>query len=406
MIRSYLDFGARHWNHLLFGALLMGLSSFGQTFFVSLYGAQFRQSFGLTDGGLGTAYAIGTLLSALTLGWVGRWIDRTTVHRYTIGVAALLSTACAVTALSPNVVVLGLAFYMLRLGGQGLMTHTALTATARTFPADAGKALGITALGFSAAQAILPIGAVAVMDAIGWRAAWGVNAVVAAAGVAFALLFLPRAADEAAARRRRETPAAAADTTPLWRDRRMWLALPAVLAAPFIATGFFFHQARLAEEKHWDLGWIAIWFVAFAVVQAAMLLVAGPVIDRHGPRRLMPFFLVPQGIAMAVLAISSSPFAAPVYLILTGVSAAVGSTLATALWVDLYGPAQLGRVRSAVEAAVVVASGASPILMGVLIDLGVPLSWQALGCLIYIAVASLLAAGLRGARPATQTPQG
>lgn len=404
MIRSYLDFAARHWNHLLFGALLMGLSSFGQTFFVSLYGAQFRQSFGLTDGGLGTAYAVGTLLSALTLGWVGRWIDRTTVHRYTIGVAVLLTAACAVTAISPNVVVLGLAFYMLRLGGQGLMTHTALTTAARTFPTDAGKALGITALGFSAAQAVLPIGAVAVMDAVGWRAAWGINAVAAAAGIAFALQFLPRAADEASARRRREAPPLPADGIPLWRDRRMWLALPAVLAAPFIVTGFFFHQARLAEEKHWDLGWVAFWFVAYAVVQAAMLLLAGPVIDRHGPRRLMPFFLVPQGIAMAVLTVSASPIAAPVYLILTGISAAVGSTLATALWVELYGPAQLGRVRSMVEAAVVVASGASPILMGVLIDFGMPLSWQAFGCMLYIALASLLAAGLRGARPATDAP--
>lgn len=72
MLRSYLEFTAGHWNHLLFGALLMGLSSFGQTFFVSLYGGQFRQTFGLTDGGLGTVYAIGTLLSAITLGWVGR----------------------------------------------------------------------------------------------------------------------------------------------------------------------------------------------------------------------------------------------------------------------------------------------------------------------------------------------
>lgn len=43
----------------------------------------------------------------------------------------------------------------------------------------------------------------------------------------------------------------------------------------------------------------------------------------------------------------------------------------------------------------VVASGASPILMGALIDLGVPMSWQAFGCMIYIAVASLLTVGLR-----------
>lgn len=52
------------------------------------------------------------------------------------------------------------------------------------------------------------------------------------------------------------------------------------------------------------------------------------------------------------------------YLIMTGVSLAIASTLATALWVQLFGPAQLARVRSAVEAGTVIASGASPVIMG------------------------------------------
>lgn len=40
--------------------MLMAMSSFGQTYFVSLYGQDFREAFGLTDGGLGGLYAIGT----------------------------------------------------------------------------------------------------------------------------------------------------------------------------------------------------------------------------------------------------------------------------------------------------------------------------------------------------------
>jgi hypothetical protein len=94
---------------------------------------------------------------------------------------------------------------------------------------------------------------------------------------------------------------------------------------------------------------------------------------------------------MLALTVMNSIWAAPLYLILAGLSSAVASTLATALWVELYGPALLARVRSAVEALLVVASGASPIVMGFLIDWGVPLRDQALGCLIYIVIASLLA---------------
>ena len=74
--------------------------------------------------------------------------------------------------------------------------------------------------------------------------------------------------------------------------------------------------------------------------------------------------------------------------------------MAAALWVELYGPDMLARVRSAVEAALVVASGAAPVLMGYLIDWGAPLSDQALGCLAYIVLASLLAAVFEAVRKA------
>jgi MFS family permease len=388
---STLSFALRHRRGLTFGALLMALSSFGQTYYVSLFGADFRAAFGLSDGTLGAAYAAGTVCSALTLTWAGRLIDLTTVRRYTWCVAALLAAACLLAAGAVHVLMLGVAFYFLRLGGQGLMMHTALTATARAFPQDSGKALGIAALGFSLAQAVLPPVAVLLIGWIGWRWSWVAGAGAVLAGTAIALAFLPHQPDEAAVIAARKKTLAASPRAALWRDPRMLLTLPAILAAPFIVTGFFFHQARLAEEKGWTLAWIAGWFVVYAVFQAVAQVAIGPVIDRFGPRRLMPLFLIPIGVSMAALTLLNSIWAAPLYLILAGLSSAVASTLATALWVELYGPALLARVRSAVEALLVVASGASPIVMGYLIDWGVPLRDQAAGCLLYIIAASLLA---------------
>jgi predicted MFS family arabinose efflux permease len=397
MIGSYVAFARLHWSQLLFGALLLALSSFGQTYYISVFGAEIRGAFALSDGAFGATYAAGTFLSALTLSRIGGWIDHTGVRRFTIAVALLLAGACALLAASPHVVVLGLAFYLLRLGGQGLMVHTALTSTARGFPADAGKALGVVLLGFSLAQAIMPSLGVALGQVFGWRAVWAASAPVVLAWAAVALLFLPRLPEDKASRAARRAAAVSAARGPSpWRDRRLWLALPAVLAPAFITTGFFFHQARLAEEKGWTLGWLVGWLVAFAVVQAVTALAIGPVIDRLGPRRLLPVFLAPLGLAMALLGVTDSPAAAPFYLMLSALSAATGATLATALWVDLYGPARLARVRGMVEAAVVVASGTSPIVMGALIDLGVPLRLQALGCAAGVTAASLLARALKG----------
>ena len=93
-MRQLFRFMFHHASHLTFGAMLMAMSSFGQTYFVSLYGQDFREAFGLTDGGLGGLYAIGTVMSAITLTWAGRLIDYTTTRRFTLAVTLLLLTAC------------------------------------------------------------------------------------------------------------------------------------------------------------------------------------------------------------------------------------------------------------------------------------------------------------------------
>lgn len=401
-MRQLFRFMYQHGSHLAFGAILMAMSSFGQTYFVSLYGQDLRQAFGLSDGGLGGLYAAGTVMSAVTLTWAGRLIDYTTTRRFTLAVTLLLITACLLVSGAQAAWTLCAGFYLLRLGGQGLMVHTALTATARQFPLDAGKALGAIALGLSLAQALFPLAAVQINALTGWRTAWLINAAVLVAGVALAVSCLPRAAEKPL-RTFRKRGAEKVREASVWKNRNLLFALPAVLASPFITTGFFFHQARLAEEKGWALSWVAGWFIAYAITQAVSLLSFGPLIDRLTPRRLLPWFLLPQGAGMLALWLSNSVWVTPFYLIMTGISSAIASTLATALWVQLFGPAQLARVRSAVEAGTVLASGASPVIMGVLIDNHIALRVQALLCLVFILAASLVATRVRAGVPENET---
>ena len=401
-MRQLFRFMYQHGSHLAFGAILMAMSSFGQTYFVSLYGQDLRQAFGLSDGGLGGLYAAGTVMSAVTLTWAGRLIDYTTTRRFTLAVTLLLITACLLVSGAQAAWTLCAGFYLLRLGGQGLMVHTALTATARQFPLDAGKALGAIALGLSLAQALFPLAAVQINALTGWRTAWLINAAVLVAGVALAVSCLPRAAEKPL-RTFRKRGAEKVREASVWKNRNLLFALPAVLASPFITTGFFFHQARLAEEKGWALSWVAGWFIAYAITQAVSLLSFGPLIDRLTPRRLLPWFLLPQGAGMLALWLSNSVWVTPFYLLMTGISSAIASTLATALWVQLFGPAQLAKVRSAVEAGTVLASGASPVIMGVLIDNHIALRVQALLCLVFILAASLVATRVRAGVPENET---
>jgi len=398
VLQDYWLFGLKYRRYLAFGVLLMCLSSFGQTFFIALFGESLRTTFSISDGTLGSVYALATFCSALTLGYVGRFIDHTTVGRFTAGVLFMLVVACLCMASSVNVVMLGFSFYLLRLFGQGLMVHTGLTAAARAFPDHRGKALSLVSLGLPLGEAVFPIIVVASLALFDWRITWAVGACLLAVAGWVALTLerskpdqrdtsLPQAPDLAYAH-----GAAAIQIVRPWRDFRFLTALPVIVAVPFIATGFFFHQARLASEKGWALSWVATWFVGYAAVRAVALLGIGPILDRWSAQRILPFFLAPMAIALLLLGLWQGACTVPLYLCLFGVSSAAAGTVGTALWAELYGTAHLGRIRASVEALNVISTGASPMLLGVLVDRGVLLSSQALGCAAYIILASALAA--------------
>lgn len=140
-------------------------------------------------------------------------------------------------------------FYLLRLGGQGLLVHTALTATARQCPLDAGKALGTIALSLALALVLFPLAAVQINYPTGWRIAWLINAAVLVAGVALVVICLPCAAEKPL-RTFRKRDAEKVREASVWKNRNLLLALPAELASPFITTGSF--SIRRAWQRRKD----------------------------------------------------------------------------------------------------------------------------------------------------------
>jgi MFS family permease len=391
MNRAYRRFVGENWRTLGFGVLLMGLSSFGQTFFISVFGAEIRRSYGLSDGGLGAIYAGATLCSAATMAWMGHLVSVYPLRRFTAAAATGLGLACLLMSVSPNVATLGLSFYLLRLTGQGMMVHTAYTAMARALPSDRGKGIGIAALGLPVAEATLPWLAVHGMQAIGWRPLWAAQASIVLIGAAVALILLGRTPAHPAPKGAAGLAAGRLPWSTLWRDPRFALSVPLLMCSPFVSTGFIFHQARLAQEKGWPVGAIAAGFAAYAAARASSLLLIGPLLDRLSAVRLLPWLALPLLFALLLLAGFDARATVPAYLLLFGLSGSVSSMLGTALWAEIYGTARLGHVRALTEAGNVMASGLAPLVMGLLIDAGIALRWQALAMLAGVAAAGLMA---------------
>jgi len=374
------------------GFLLTFCSGFGQTYFVAVFAGEWQAAFGLSNGEFGMLYTAATLASAAALTRVGKLADRVPIQWLGAGVFAALALAAVVAANAPSVLWLGIALFALRLFGQGLSTHTAMTAMGRWFNRQRGRAVAIAAIGIPASQALMPPLAVAGMSALGWRATWACSALLLAAIAVPLLLLLLRHE-----RHPTRGPAAAAvddDDQRHWtRDEVLgsglfYALMPAVLAPPFVITAIFFNQVALVELRGWPLAWFTGWFPLLAAVYVGASLLAGEVLDRVGAGRLLPWFLLPLGLAAVLLGGADTPAILPVAVAGVGLTQGFGSTVLGALWPELFGTRHLGAIRSLVASVVVFASAIAPGLSGVLLDRGVGLDTQLLAMAAYCIVVS------------------
>ncbi|WP_258549239.1 nitrate/nitrite transporter [Thalassospira profundimaris] len=398
---------------LAFGALHSFGSAFGQTFLIALFVPFISQSLGISETGFANIYAGITIASACALPFVGRMIDRIDMLRYSLLVMVFLAIGCFVTSGAENIYVLIAGLFILRFGGQGLMSHVSMTSIARYFDRSRGRALAIAAFGFPMAEAIMPALFLGLIAALGWRTAF-IGAGIVILGVMLPLAcwlvrgnarFRAVPADDTTAQKTAETSAKSQhnsptdDTAPanktsphprLFKSVYIWLTIPMLAGQPLVLTALFFHQAIIASQKSIDLGWFAAGFTLFAITSVIGAFGSGPLIDKFGARRLFPWHLLPLMAGVGVLTVAETGQMIPVYMALAGFTTGSATTLRTAIVPDLVPISEIGSVRSSLTAIMVLASSAGPPIYGWLFAAQVALPTILLATVIGMAVATLL----------------
>lgn len=397
---NYFTFIGAHYRFLLFGFLMMGLSNYGQTFFIALYSAEIRDDFNLSNAGFGGLYSAMTLLSAFVMVYSGRLIDTWPLRRFVSFVLVGLALGCVAMGLASHVVVLAVALFLLRHFGQALSSHTGMTATARAYDKNRGQAISLIQLGYAGFEGFFPLMAVGLIAIIGWQQSWLIYA------LALFLLALPLQIYLSGA----EPPAAhhaeaeqegvpQADRRAVLRDKRLYMVLPLYMASPFLLTGMFFHQVQLADARGWDIAVLAGAFSLYAGLKIIASLSTGPLIDRFSATRIMPFMSVPLLFGFLLILIPENIFGAAtpfVYMGLLGIHLGMAGAISGGLWPELFGTKHLGAIRSMTSPLMVSATAAAPILFGVLLDAAVSFQDLAAAALIYSLAATALAfLGLR-----------
>lgn len=391
-----LPFLVANWRLIAFGVFMCFCSNVGQTFFISLFSGQIRTAFALSHGEFGSIYSLGTLGSAATLIWLGRLIDRVPLVTFASAILAALAAVCFFMGAVWGAGALVVAVFGLRLFGQGLASHTAITTMGRYFEAQRGRVISIATLGQLAGQAVFPPLVVAAFAVVSWRMVWVGAGILWLALVPLVFVLLRgHGARERAFRASRAAIIGGGRDRALGealRDPGLWLRVPALLAPAFITTGFIFHQVYVAETKGWPLTLMAASFTMYAAASVIVLIVSGPIVDRISARRLVPVYLLPLALGAVALVVGDAPAFAPVFLGLLGASTGISAIVSGALWAELYGVTHLGAIRAFGHAVMVFSSGLAPAAMGLLFDWGYSVESIAVGSAIYCVAASAVAA--------------
>ncbi|QFT64947.1 MFS transporter [Roseivivax sp. THAF30] len=404
---SLLSFLRGNAPWLAAGAMLTFLSSFGQTFFISIFAGDIREAFDLSHSSWGAIYAAGTTASAVAMVWAGGLTDRFRSRALGAAILVALAASCLFMAVNTAAALLPFAIFALRFAGQGMTSHIAMAAMSRWFIATRGRALSIAGLGVTVGNALLPIVFVALMAVFDWRALWMIAAAIALLGLPLLLTLLrtERTPQSFAAESAGAFGMGARHWTRLeaLRHPLFWLMVPALLGPPAWGTAFFFQQVHYAEVKDWPLIAIVSWLPLFTAVTVGAMLASGWAIDRFGVAKVYPTALLPSVAAFFVFALAADPLHVGLGLVLLGMTQGAQSTLPAAFWAEFYGTRHIGAIKAMGAAVMVFGTAIGPGVTGYLIDLGVGIETQYLTMAIYfLGATGIMILGL--ARFRTETP--
>jgi len=387
------SFLVRNAKWLSVGVILTFLSSFGQTFFISIFAGEIRTTFGLSHGAWGSLYSLGTTASAIAMIWAGSLTDLFRVRLLGPVVLVGLALACLSMAFVNTVWLLPLVIFALRFTGQGMVSHIAVVAMARWFVATRGKALSVALLGFSLGEALLPIGFVLLLAFVDWRILWMLAAGIALLGLPLLSLLLrqERTPRDIAA----ENPSSGMDGRHWTRGQALrhplfWFIIPALLGPSAFNTAFFFHQVHFAQIKGWAHIELVAYFPLYTAMSVVAMLASGWALDRWGTARLMPVYQLPMVLSFLAFSWATDASLAWVGFLFLAMSTGANSTIPNAFWAEFYGTRHIGSIKAMAAAVMVLGSAIGPGLTGVLIDLGVGLETQFIAVSVYFLFACMM----------------
>ncbi|MAJ86163.1 MAG: MFS transporter [Candidatus Pelagibacter sp.] len=358
---------------LIFGFIFTFFSSFGQSFFLGLFNAPIRNELGISHGQFGNIYASATIFSSLLLIWVGKKIDEYQIINYSFFVIFLLFLSSLFFSIVNNLYFLAIGIFLMRLSGQGLMSHTSTTTISRFFNRSRGKALSTIWFGLSSAEFILPVLVTYLFLIYSWRMVWQSIAFLIILLLPFVILNTIKNI-KLNSREKNDNLKIKSLNIKSWnrsevvKDYRFYIVSLNMLAMPWIATGVFVYQSFISESKMWNIYTIPKAFMVYSIAYIITLFFSGFLVDKFSSRKLIPLMNIPLLLAMIVLFNFQHEYSAFVFLGLIGISNGLANVLGSSTWAEIYGVRYIGSIKALTTAFMVFSTAFGTAVFGFLID--------------------------------------
>jgi len=340
----------------------MFITAPGQTFVISTFSAALSETLGLSLERLGLAYLIGTLASALCLTGVGAVADRIGPRRM-IGVASAgLAGAGLALQSAGGFASLTLAFFLLRLTGQGAISLASSHALALRFDSTLGRMEGLRGGTVALAIATVPQLSVALIASHGWRfAAVALTASAAALGLMASLFLIdrdphPRAGEEKGG----EGWSHSFDLAAARRTAVFWVLIALVAAQAAIVTAVHFHLLPILAESGAGAAEAARTYMSYAAAGLGATLLGGVLADRWRPAPLLCASMMLLGLGAALLDSWTGGPGPHVAMGILGVAQGLGAATHGPTLARFFGRRHHGAIRGAAGTAAVAGSAVAP----------------------------------------------
>jgi len=371
------------WAILPVSILTAVFTSPGQTYMISVFNPSFRATLNLSLSQLTGAYMFGTILASLPQSYVGVWMDRLGIRKITLAILTAFSLACIFISQANSLFTIFLAFFFLRMFGQGALELLSTNMLPMWFREKLGTISGFRDVAINLLISSVPIGILALIKSVGWR-----NTYIFAGAAVFGVLapvvfffFINRPEEIGQITdgnprliKKDEKAAKIASSEVIFtlkmamRTPAYWILTCAWFSWSAIGTGITFNLLPIFTAKGLTEEQAAAMFSVLMVVSAAFQIIGGLLADRIKLNYLACSSLALFATSVLVLALVSSNVLVPMYVVILGLAQGIFGGLGNTVWVRYFGRQHLGKIRGSVWTATVAGSSIGPFLMGLSYD--------------------------------------